>query len=864
MSLEQQIVDWGASRPAWQRAILRRVALREVISDEEYDRIVDSLSASRDIGDARFGLEQLPEINVGDPSVRLVSIAQAEHVNALESEKPLTFEANGLTIVYGDNASGKSGYARLLKRIARARHQEEEILSDVFEDSALAKPKAAITVSIGVEESALSWPESTPPELQRMRFHDQACGEEYVAVESNFPYRPSALFVMDGLIQACIEVRTRIDAKLLENARSAKTLPTVDPDIKDTESAKYLAGRSGASSLETLNELLRNREASSEALDNLRNEEARLLGADPGNERQKLIRQATKLESLIAQVERVDRLLGEDSLRAAEIERERLNALEKAADLDAKVFESEPLPGAGSSPWKELWEAARRFSKVLAYRDSRFPVITMGARCVLCHQTLGDDARERLAQFEQFVQADTQTRLREARAVWDSRVSLFNDLRALPETIDAHMKDLEPDHAEVISEVRSLLAKYEIACAAIVDALPSENALPRVGLTITGVKSRLESAAAAVRTAADAFSDPQLVKARLTVVTTKRKELELLRMMNDQRTVISDEIERLKERDALESVKNAARTGPITNKILELSEANITEVVRDIFTRETDRLRLERVTIAMTRGEKGVLMHQPKLVGARQDVTLPRVFSEGERTALGLAAFFTEAQLDASKSALILDDPVTSLDHIRRGLVAERLAALAEVRQVVVFTHDVSFVADLKREAKGRGVSVGERSVTRGRKDRKKPGTCTTNHPWKAKDVTERLGDLRRDLTRMKKESSDWDETTYENEAATWAGNLSETWERIISQELVGPIFAEGGLEVRPNMVKILTRFSETDEREFQASYSRVSQWAKRHDKSSIVNYVPPEVSVLEGELGQVEQWFKRIRKYKE
>src|SRR5258708_32430918 len=68
-----------------------------------------------------------------------------------------------------------------------------------------------------------------------------------------------------------------------------------------------------------------------------------------------------------------------------------------------------------------------------------------------------------------------------------------------------------------------------------------------------------------------------------------------------------------------------------------------------------------------------MLHHQPKLVGARQNVTLPRVFSEGERTALGLASFFTEAHLDASKSALILDDPVTSLDHVRRGLVAARL-----------------------------------------------------------------------------------------------------------------------------------------------------------------------------------------------
>ena len=52
---------------------------------------------------------------------------------------------------------------------------------------------------------------------------------------------------------------------------------------------------------------------------------------------------------------------------------------------------------------------------------------------------------------------------------------------------------------------------------------------------------------------------------------------------------------------------------------------------------------LERVTIDKTRGDKGLLLHQPKLVGATQEVTLPRVLSEGEQTALGLSAFFTSA-----------------------------------------------------------------------------------------------------------------------------------------------------------------------------------------------------------------------------
>lgn len=834
-----------------------------VLSDEDYDHLVDALVASKAVGDANFGLEQLPQVKAGDPPVRLVSIAQPEHVNALTSDKPLTFEATGLTIIYGDNASGKSGYARLLKRIARARHQEE-VLSDVFRDTALAKPRAALTVRVGDDESSLTWPESTPRELQRMLFYDEACGEAYIATESDFPYRPSALFVMDGLIQACVAIRSRIDAKLEENARSAKTLPVVDEGVKETDVGSYLMQLSGSSSIEALDALFERLGVSPETIDEVKDQEARLRIADTTKERQKLTRQAVKLESVRTHLEGLQGAVGDDAVVALQEERNQLRVLEQAANLLAKSSEPEPLPGVGTSPWKELWESARRFSEAHAYPDGDFPVVGEDARCVLCQQPLEAEARERLSRFEDFVQDDTQTRLREALARWDARVESLTNLRTTPEATETNLKDLEADHADLVRETRALLEKYEAERASIVDTIPGAGDLPRSGLVRAETSSKLEAVAAAARTAAEGLSDPEKIKERLAAFTTKRKELELLRELKKQRELIADEIGRLKERESLEAGKSAAATGPITKKVLELSEENITEVVRDTFTRETDRLYLERVTIAKTRGDKGVLLHQPKLVGARQNVTLPRVFSEGERTALGLAAVFTEAHLDASKSALILDDPVNSLDHIRRGLVAARLVALAETRQVVVFTHDVSFVADLKREANGRGVPIGERSVTRGRGGERKPGACNTKHPWKAKDVTERLGELRGEVARIKKDCKDWDGATYETEVATWAGNLSETWERILSQEVVGLVLAEGGLEVRPNMVKILARFSDADEREFQASYSRVSQWAKRHDKSGMVNYVAPEISILEEELKRVEEWFKRVRRYKD
>lgn len=139
MSLEERIIEWSKERPAWQREVMRRVAAGETFSDEEYDRLVDAIVEEKELPAGEFGLRQLAKPAVGDLPVHLLAIERPEHVNALEAKEPLTFEPRGLTVVYGDNGSGKSGYARLLKRIARARHRED-VLTDVFRDTSVEKP----------------------------------------------------------------------------------------------------------------------------------------------------------------------------------------------------------------------------------------------------------------------------------------------------------------------------------------------------------------------------------------------------------------------------------------------------------------------------------------------------------------------------------------------------------------------------------------------------------------------------------------------------------------------------------------------------------------------------------------------------
>lgn len=258
-------------------------------------------------------------------------------------------------------------------------------------------------------------------------------------------------------------------------------------------------------------------------------------------------------------------------------------------------------------------------------------------------------------------------------------------------------------------------------------------------------------------------------------------------------------------------------------------------------------------------GRKGKLNHQPGLDGAIEGTAASAVLSEGEQTALGLAGFFTEAEFDDSKSALVLDDPVTSLDHVRRAEVAARLAQLARDRQVIVFTHDVAFAGDLSAAAATEAVSLTERAVERRGTD---PGVCIESFPWKAKDFKARVGHLRTELDKLTKERLQLVQGDWEERVARWAGYLSETWERSVITEVVNQVFDRGSSQVRVMKFRALTKITDEDDKDLQAGYGRTSLWGRRHDKAPETNYVAPEPADLEKELQRIVTWQARAKKY--
>jgi hypothetical protein len=62
----------------------------------------------------------------------------------------------------------------------------------------------------------------------------------------------------------------------------------------------------------------------------------------------------------------------------------------------------------------------------------------------------------------------------------------------------------------------------------------------------------------------------------------------------------------------------------------------------------------------------------------------------------------------------VFDDPVSRLDHFHRDGLAQRFADEGKTRQVIVFTHDVSFLVLLNDACRDQQASIGFRAITRG------------------------------------------------------------------------------------------------------------------------------------------------------
>ena len=851
-SIASELVKWAGNRPGWQRHVLSRLAQGETLGAADHRAIAERLAAGDDGPQATLTLDAATERETSS-AVGLVEIAQTVNVNALAAGETLTFAPTGLTVVYGDNGSGKSGYARLIKQISQAR-VTEPVLPDIFAASTDSSPRAEIVISLRSQEDIRCQWTDIPPAASRISFFDESCGEAFLTKESEVTYRPAELNLFDGLSRACDGVRAEIDRLLGENEDRAATLPNVSPD---GQAARFLHKLSRSTTDDEVAYACRVAADVDAEIERLEREAHALQASGPVHERERLEGLASALDVLANHLASLDKRLGRDAITALAEKKEKAEQLRAAATIAAQESSGDqPVTGVGSETWRALWEAARSFSETDAYPGDTFPRLGADSKCVLCHQDLSDEAQARLRRFETAVQDRTE---RQAQAAESDATAAETQVRSA--AIEPTNMAVALDRVQRIDQGPALQFREQItAFQNVVHAIEDGNLTDALdGVPSDSQTNVLRAEADRVRASA-AQLDETAYERQLRGIETRIKENQDSRLMADARAAILGEVARLAERDRLEAAKRQTRTNAITAEATRLTREYVTPEVQRCFAKEADNLLLERVILEDTGGQKGQLTNKPALDGAKRSYQMDNVLSEGEQTAPGLAGFFTDTTLDRSYSAIVLDDPVSSLDQHRRARVAARLADFAVDRQVIIFTHDHTFVSALALEAGQRGVEITKRTVER--KGGVTPGACSDGHPWPTKDTKTRLGQLEQDLAQLKNARGRLTGEEYEQRAAEWAGRLSEAWERAVRELVVEKVVSPTDMAVHPKMFRLLVHVSEKDNRVLQTSYSKVSIWARRHDKIVTTNYGSPDPRELDEALQTLREWHNRVRRY--
>lgn len=658
VNIHQEILDWSAEQPIWQRDALRRLVTQGDISDDD---IADLASLCK----SQHGLEKqadaqplekhhLPTGAAARQAVTLLSLTHHAGVNALAPNQTVTFSDN-LTVVYGDNGAGKSGYTRILKRACRARGAEP-ILGNVTSATSPTRPSATIKFRHGKRERDYAWSDSPDRELglSRVSVFDSQCASVYVSQRMDVAFRPLGLDLFDRLANVCERVKKVLEKERVSLENTVYQLPNLP---EKTAAGGLLSQLTFLTSPDEVRAMGVLSDTERERMDELRARIEDLTANNPHERAQVLRLLADRVEGLINHLETLEVELAEDNVMALLQTAQELRAADATRQALLDAFASMPLPNTGSEHWQHLWEAARAFSNSDSYAANSFPFVGTGARCVLCQQVLLEEGLERLQELARHADAgmhdDYQRRVRQHESDVEE-LSAIAIAEPIGNTIDEVAMDRR-DTADGVRHYLEAMVRYrDSALVAIKDRSQFLDRKPIFDRNELGdFRDVLHSRANEIMAST---TDDEVGAMRLELA-----ELEARAILGNNIDVVLQEIRRRGQLAMYDRCVKQTRTNKITRKSTDVTRRAVTGQLVSSFSEELERLAFVdvEVELAQAGGSQGALYHKVVLTRAPGS-EVAKVVSEGEARCLSIASFFAEISTADDPSAILFDDPVSS------------------------------------------------------------------------------------------------------------------------------------------------------------------------------------------------------------
>ena len=686
------LVQWANEQEPWVRALVAAVLEKQgPVENSDIDKSFEILLRTNHLSDDAASVDEplLAEDALSaaeDVPMAINRLRDVVGVNALAADQTVEFGDN-LTILFGQNGSGKTGYARIIKRAAKAR-SHEDILGNVASDAASPKPKACFDLTVDGTPLAVDWSNDIGlAPLTRIRVFDSQTATLHVDSNLDYIFTPAELARFSDVTDAIVAVQKRVTAE--KEIRQKASCLSPNPFTDGTRVHDLVQDLGSETSLAKLKDLAKLPADPEKLLQKMQAEYASLASGPDDTQKVGLQRQLDDLNGLTVILSALELF---DAAGYNEALAKVAEARTAVTELRTTLFDADHPAGEPDDVWQGFIEAGQAYAVHLGF--SEYP--QEHDVCLYCRQPLETEALSLLRQYGEFLTDAAQAQLQA-------------QIKTLEDKIPALASEQVEGSRNALSNVEDESDPRRVAVRLLADAEAALRVIEnRQACTHLDLAQR----------SSDLKTPIQELHARLTserqVLEDKQKNQG--EVLPEMQRKIQDLDDRIKLSTYLDQIKDCVANAKAAQRLGELDQ-EISSRVRNSLTREANRASEElanqdfesrfaeecaalgapNVTLNF-RGRQGSAQRTKRVF----DHPPSEILSEGEQKVLALADFLAESRMHNSKHPIIFDDPVSSLDARRLERVADRLAQLAEEHQVIVFTHNIMFAAELLSHRKGK------------------------------------------------------------------------------------------------------------------------------------------------------------------
>ena len=668
--------DWAKSKSDWANLLVSIITNEErKLGSEERNKIFSYFLNSIGIG------EKLPQLSLVKPNynysvnnIKLTSLSNVSGVNKLAPNQVINFAEN-LTVVYGENGTGKTGYSRILKSLGFSYDTQNNILSDIFSEK--QKAEASIKYTINNDSKEILWnPSKQNVDLNHISIFNTNCVNISLS-DRQLIVSPIGFHLFNLISSELMELQTLLEVE--KNKYSTEVL-WKEKLHENTPQYNFINNISSNSDKILLSQISSFTESDSIKLSNTEKEMNELNIGLLEKKISTIIQYLRELAEIKGKIQNGSELLSNENLGKLEELNALIEKLEKITVTGIKeIAEEHKIDLYETTQFKSFLQAAEDYIKELA--DDKYP--DSKDVCIYCRQPLNQKAIDLLKSYRILLNDTTQSDLKTAKQQKDA---LLKKISQIEPNIKFHFpifgtddKDNPVQPSEMIQynnsieNIISLISESKLDTKIKIDF---NKYIQFISEKYTELENELDNLKATSRS----------IEKRREELNNIVAELQDRELLSSKLEAVLKIIENYRIRKLLVEKSSDFNTNAISRKTTEARDELVKANFKESFLSELGNFRKHNIKIDLNFStEKGT----SKISQRINTYLLSDILSEGEQKAISLAEFLAEIQLDSSIAPVVFDDPVNSLDHHIIDDVAKRLLLLSKKRQVIIFTHSI-------------------------------------------------------------------------------------------------------------------------------------------------------------------------------